>query len=80
VSRRKERPEYLRTLGERIRIAREARDIDARYLANASHVSLTSLYQIERGENEPSLPTLIRISIEVGVAIDELVRDLVLPE
>jgi DNA-binding XRE family transcriptional regulator len=80
VARRKNPPDYLRTLGARIRKAREDRGTSRSDFAYRIRVSMTSLAQIERGENEPSLPTLIRIAAELSASIDELAQGLPLPD
>jgi transcriptional regulator with XRE-family HTH domain len=73
------RPSYLVTLGERIRLRRKARGLTRERLAERVGISLTSLAFIERGDNEPSLVTLLRICGEIEVAVGDLLAGLSLP-
>ena len=57
-------------IGQRIREAREARDLTQTELAALVRVSQSSISQIEAGDIHPSYPTLEKICAAMQVAID----------
>ena len=57
----------LKTLRKKTRITQKE-------LAEALHISQTSVSKYERGESEPDLEMIIKMSDFFGVTIDEFVR------
>ena len=53
---------------------RKQNKITQRDLAVALHISQTSVSKYERGESEPDLEMIIKMSDFFGVTIDEFVR------
>lgn len=53
---------------------RKQKNMTQRELAEALHISQTSVSKYERGESEPDLAMLIEISDFFGITIDEFVR------
>lgn len=59
-------------LGRHIKLARVAKDYTQEKLAQLIGCSTVFISEIEKGKKRPSLETLHRISVELGVGIDEL--------
>ncbi len=57
-----------------LKILRKKKRITQRELANALHISQTSVSKYERGESEPDLEMVIKMSDYFGVTIDEFIR------
>ena len=57
-----------------LKILRKKNRITQRELANALHISQTSVSKYERGESEPDLEMVIKMSDFFGVTIDEFIR------
>ena len=57
-----------------LKILRKKNRITQRELANALHISQTSVSKYERGESEPDLEMVIKMSDYFGVTIDEFIR------
>ena len=57
-----------------LKILRKKNKITQRELANALHISQTSVSKYERGESEPDLEMVIKMADFFGVTIDEFVR------
>ena len=53
---------------------RKQNKITQRDLAAALHISQTSVSKYERGESEPDLEMVIKMSDYFGVTIDEFIR------
>ena len=66
-------------LGRRIREERLKLNLTQEKLSEAISVSTTYIGQIERGERCPTLDTLINISNSLGVSIDYLLHESVIP-
>ncbi len=64
-------PEYAE-IGDRLRVARAARGLSLRSLADRLGVSPSMISQVERGRAKPSVSTLYAIVNELGVSLDEL--------
>ena len=80
VTRRRARPDYPE-MGERLREARQARNLSLRTLAERLGVSPSLISQIETGRANPSVSTLYAIAAELDVSLDELLfNDRRLPE
>jgi len=61
-----------KTLGQRIRELREAKDFSLRELAKRIDVSAAFLSDVELGRRFPSSDVLIKIAQFLGVTVDEL--------
>lgn len=59
-------------MGERLRVARQARGLTLRQLAERLGVSPSMVSQIETGRASPSVSTLYAIASELDVSLDEL--------
>ncbi|MBQ5897153.1 MAG: helix-turn-helix transcriptional regulator [Oscillospiraceae bacterium] len=57
-----------------LKILRKKNRITQKELAEALHISQTSVSKYERGESEPDLEMIIKMSDFFGVTIDEFVR------
>ena len=53
---------------------RKQNKLTQRALAEALHISQTSVSKYERGESEPDLEMVIKMSDYFGVTIDEFIR------
>ena len=53
---------------------RKQKRLTQRELADALHISQTSVSKYERGESEPDLAMIIEMSDFFGVTIDEFIR------
>ena len=63
-----------RHLGRTIRDLRERRKLNQTELAEGAGVSLLTSSRIVRGEHDPHLKTLARLSAVLGVSIVDLLR------
>ncbi len=57
-----------------LKTLRKKNRITQRDLANALHISQTSVSKYERGESEPDLEMVIKMADFFGVTIDEFIR------
>ncbi len=57
-----------------LKILRKRNRITQRDLANALHISQTSVSKYERGESEPDLGMVVKMADFFGVTIDEFIR------
>jgi DNA-binding XRE family transcriptional regulator len=64
-----------RTLGQRIRAAREARGLSQVSLAAIARISQGYLSQLEQDEREPALSIAVRIAHALGLSVDELAAE-----
>jgi transcriptional regulator with XRE-family HTH domain len=62
-------------LGQRIKEERLKRQLTQEKMAENLDVSASYLGQIERGERNPTLDTLVMIANNFGVTVDYLLRD-----
>lgn len=53
---------------------RKQRRLTQRDIADALHISQTSVSKYERGESEPDIEMLIKMSDFFGVTVDEFIR------
>mgnify|MGYP001183752447 CR=1 FL=1 len=67
-------------LGRRIRDERKKRNYTQEQLAELVGVSDAYIGQIERGERSPTLETLVKIGNRLGVTIDYLLHDSLVPD
>lgn len=61
-------------LGQRIRELRKERKLSQTELAEKADVALMTISRIERGEHDPHLTTLWRISKALGVSVFDPLR------
>ncbi len=66
----------LRKIGARIRQARKEKGYSQERLAELCGISDTYLGRLERGEKQPSLDTLVRLTECLGVSLTDLLIDL----
>lgn len=64
-----------KALGERIKKARERKNLKQHNLAALAEVAATNISHIERGAAKVSLPTLLKIANALEVSVDELLCD-----
>lgn len=57
-----------------LKTLRKKQRMTQRELADALHISQTSVSKYERGESEPDIEMLINISDFFGITVDEFVR------
>ena len=57
-----------------LKTLRKKNRITQRELADALHISQTSVSKYERGESEPDIAMLIEMSDYFGITIDEFIR------
>ncbi|MBE6900491.1 MAG: helix-turn-helix transcriptional regulator [Ruminococcaceae bacterium] len=57
-----------------LKTLRKKNKLTQRAVAEALHISQTSVSKYERGESEPDLEMIIKMSDFFGVTIDEFVR------
>ncbi|MBQ8380353.1 MAG: helix-turn-helix transcriptional regulator [Clostridia bacterium] len=67
--------EMLKTLGKRIRAAREKKYLTREQLAEAVELAPYYLGEIERDVKTPSLPVFVKLCEALGVSADYLLRD-----
>lgn len=70
-----DRPGLRHDLGQRLRGAREEKNIGLRELARRLGVSPSLISQIETGKTEPSINTLFSIVSELELSVNEIVFD-----
>jgi transcriptional regulator with XRE-family HTH domain len=61
-----------KSVGQAIRAHRKARGLSARALAEKAGVSPSLISQIETEKLTPSVGTLIKIAVELGISLDEI--------
>ena len=61
-------------LGNNIRTAREAINMTQEVLATSCNMHPSRIGYIERGQKEPSLRLLNKISVIVGISVESLVK------
>lgn len=64
-----------RSLGARIKQQRKFKHMTAELLASKIGVSLSFLWELERGNKKPSLPTFVRIANTLEISADDLLCD-----
>lgn len=57
-----------------LKILRKKKKLTQREIAEALHISQTSVSKYERGESEPDIEMLIKLSDFFGVTIDYFIR------
>jgi transcriptional regulator with XRE-family HTH domain len=75
VPRKKERDPLGEVFGATVRKLRESRGWTQEQLAEASEMSATYLGFLERGENVPTLPVIVRLSVALKVTPGVLLDD-----
>ncbi len=66
----------LSAFGQRVREVREANGLSQERLAELSGLHRTYIGTVERGERNPALLNILRISASLGIDASELVRGL----
>lgn len=62
-------------IGERIKLFRESRDMSVQQLAQVIGTTRNNLYQIERGEHDPSTKLFIHIVNALQITPEDLLQD-----
>jgi len=57
-----------------LKILRKKNKLTQRSVAEALHISQTSVSKYERGESEPDLEMVIKMADFFGVSVDEFIR------
>jgi len=63
-------------VGERIRVIRVERNLTQEDVAHAAGMNLSYYGKLERGQNNPTLDTLIRVAEAIGASLPEVVAGL----
>ena len=63
-------------VGEAIAYFRKRKNVSQEVLSGLSAIGRTHLSAIERGERKPTLETLYRISLALGVSMEDIVREI----
>ncbi len=63
---------YLQNIGNNVRKARDIRGVSQQELADNCDIAKSTVQRIEKGEMNPSILTLIKISISLAVDLIEL--------
>lgn len=66
---------YIKEIGRQIYINRVKRDWSVEHLSDRAGVSKINLYKIENGTARIGLMTLLKVSIALGVTVDELLPE-----
>lgn len=66
----------LKSLGERIRLARTSIGLSQEALAERAGLHRTYVSSVERGERNPTLATLLKLGEALGVDLGDLLRGL----
>lgn len=69
------RLDMSKSIGKRVKEAREARDISQQQLAELIHKSQALICQIEQGKRKPGLHTAIQLSNVLGIKLEDLIED-----
>jgi len=72
ISPRPEKGDLLQAIGETLRGIRTGRGLTLKEVAEGSHVSISYLAEIERGEKDPSSRVLQSIAGGLGIEVGEL--------
>lgn len=67
-----ERLDLLSAIGETLRAVRKERNLTLRQVAEGSHISVSYLAEIERGEKDPSSRVLESVAGGLGIETSEL--------
>jgi len=68
-------PQYRRKIGERIRAQRKQLGLSQEALAEKSNLHPVYIGNVERGANNVSIDSLMRIARALKVALHDLVKD-----
>ncbi|MBX6763219.1 MAG: helix-turn-helix domain-containing protein [Rubrobacteraceae bacterium] len=69
---RRERTDLLAAIGETLRAERNARGLTLREVAERSHISVSYLAEIERGEKDPSSRVLESVAHGLEMEVSDL--------
>src|SRR5512135_3131399 len=67
--------EYARVIGEKLRTARQQRQMSLRELAKKADISASMLSQIETGKAYPSVRSIYSIAEALGLPVDHFFPD-----
>lgn len=62
----------LKYLGQKIRVARETRNLTQKELAAQTKLSVKTIQDIEKGDKNPTYDTLARLVLRLGIPVDTL--------
>lgn len=62
-------------ISKRLKDIRKAKDISVYKLSQLSGVSETHIRDLERGDKNPSLDTLSKIAVPLGISLSELLNE-----
>ena len=68
-------PEHLDHVGQRLRAARQAKGLTLEQVAGRSGMSVSTLSRLESGKRQASLALLVPVTRQLGIRIDDLVRE-----
>jgi len=68
-------PEQLAQVGSRLRAARQAKGLTLEDVAVKAGMSISTLSRLESGKRQASLELLVPITRQLGIRIDDLVRE-----
>ncbi|HDR4914383.1 TPA: helix-turn-helix transcriptional regulator [Bacillus cereus] len=68
--------ELIKKLGERIRFLRKEQKLSQERLGELSNIHTNHIGAIERGEKNVTIESLAKIANGLGIALEELFRDL----
>ena len=63
-------------VGEAIAHCRKSKNLSQEVLSGLSDIGRTHLSAIERGERKPTLETLYRISVALGMNMSDIIREM----
>lgn len=72
ITPKEQKSDLLTAIGDTLRAERNGRGLTLKQVAEGSHVSVSYLAEIERGEKDPSSKVLESIAEGLGVEISEL--------
>lgn len=62
-------------ISKRLKDVRKAKDISVYKLSQLSGVSETHIRDLERGDRNPSIDTLYKLSVPLGISLPELLNE-----
>ncbi len=62
-------------VAERVRLLRQSRGISQSHLARTCGIAKSTLSQLEAGQSNPTLSTLVALAAALDVAVDDLVAE-----
>ena len=65
---------YFKEVGSKIKVLREAKNLEQKAFAFDCEIGRTQLYMIENGKTNPRLLTLMKIADGLGITVSELLN------